>query len=130
LDNAERRPPSLFQELLRQPQRASFLYAKSEGTTGTAATLDADDASIGVVVPIGGAGNLMASFTRRDDNLATNRDVNMITLGYTHALSKRTNLHTSYDNIKNRRGSTYTVGGSTEGGSGSRGFAVGIRHLF
>jgi predicted porin len=108
---------------------ASFLYAQSEGTTGTATTLDADDASIGVSVPVG-AGTIMASYTRRDDNLATNRDVNMIALGYTHALSKRTNVYTSYGNIKNRRGSAYTVGGATEGGSGSKGFAVGIRHLF
>ena len=109
---------------------ASFLYAKSEGTTGATTTLDADDASIGLAFPVGAAGNLMASYTRRDDNLAANRDANMIALGYTHALSKRTNLYTSYGNIKNRRGAAYTVGGSTEGGSGSRAFGVGLRHVF
>jgi len=91
--------------------------------------VDADDASIGISVPVG-AGTLMASFTRRDDNLAANRDVNMYGLGYTYALSKRTNLYTSYGHIKNRRGTTYTVSGATEAGSGGRALAVGVRHTF
>ena len=108
---------------------ASILYGKTEQTSGAATTVDADDASIGISVPVG-AGTLMASFTRRDDNLAANRDVNMYGLGYTYALSKRTNLYTSYGHIKNRRGTTYTVSGATEAGSGGRALAVGVRHTF
>lgn len=109
---------------------ASLLYAQTEQETGLGTTtVDANDASIGVSIPLG-AGTIMASYTHRDDRLATNRDVNMIGLGYIHTLSKRTNLYASYGNIKNRNGSNYTVSGATEAGTGSRALAVGIRHTF
>jgi GBP family porin len=101
----------------------------TEQTTGVATSVDADDASVGVSVPLG-MGTLMASYTRRDDKLAANRDVNMLALGYSHALSKRTNLYSSYGYIQNRRGSNYTVSGTTEAGSGSRALAAGLRHAF
>jgi len=74
---------------------------------------------LGVSAPVG-AGTVMASFIRRDDRLATNVDADQIALGYSHALSKRTNLYTSYGR--------YNV--KPAGSVDSTLFNVGIRHKF
>ena len=74
---------------------------------------------VGVSAPVG-AGTVMASFIRRDDRLATNVDADQIALGYTHGLSKRTNLYTSY--------ARYNV--KPAGSVDTTLFNVGIRHKF
>lgn len=108
----------------------SGLYAQTEQTSFAGATLvDANDASLGVSVPVG-AGTVLASYTHRDDRTAADADVNMVALGYNHSLSKRTNLYATYSYLKNRRGTAYTVGGATEPGAGARAVAIGLRHLF
>lgn len=94
--------------------------------TGTA---DNRDYMLGVTVPVG-AGVLMASFTRKDDRSIANGDADQWALGYTHLLSRRTNLYTSFARIYNDPGATYTVGNATEPGSGDKAFNIGIRHKF
>jgi predicted porin len=77
-----------------------------------------------------GAGTVMASYMHKDDKAAANRDANQLALGYSHALSKRTNLYTSIARIDNKNGAQYTVGNATEGGTTDKAFNVGIRHKF
>ncbi len=84
---------------------------------------------IGASAPIG-PGKVLASYIRRDDRSALNRDARQWALGYTHAISKRTNLYTSYARITNDNGAAFTVGNATEAGTGDKAFNIGIRHLF
>lgn len=92
---------------------------------------------LGGTVPVG-PGAVLLSYTQ-----AKNKDVSATTskqyaIGYTYALSKRTNLYTSYAHISNDAGVFRAVGDATgnnsapAGGLGmsSSGFALGIRHQF
>ncbi len=92
---------------------------------------------LGVTVPVG-PGAILASYTQ-----SKNKDVSMSTskqyaIGYTYALSKRTNLYTSYAHITNDANTFAAVQDATgnnsapAGGLGmaSSGFALGIRHQF
>ncbi len=92
---------------------------------------------LGVTVPVG-PGAILASYTQ-----SKNKDVSMSTskqyaIGYTYALSKRTNLYTSYAHITNDANTFASVQDATgnnsapAGGLGmaSSGFALGIRHQF
>ena len=87
------------------------------------------DYLLGVTVPVG-AGTFLASFIRRDDRSATNGDADQWAIGYTYALSQRTNLYTSFARINNEPGAAYTVGNATDLGSGDKAFNIGIRHKF
>ncbi len=112
-------------------------YARTKGENAAGATnLDADDAMIGVSAPIG-AGTILASYIRRSDDLTPSNDVSQWALGYTYALSKRTNLYTSYAKIKNDGtarlkgfSSSYVANGGSVNGSDPSVFNVGIRHTF
>lgn len=92
------------------------------------------DLMLGLSVPYG-SGKFMASYIRKDDKTASNYDANQIALGYMHSLSKRTQLYSSIARIHNKalagnKAGFYRVGNSTEQGSGSRAFNIGIRHAF
>ena len=92
------------------------------------------DLLLGLSVPIG-QGKLLASYIRKDDRTAANYDANQLAIGYVHNLSKRTALYTSIARIHNHalagnKQGFYRVGNSTEQGSGSRAFNIGIRHAF
>jgi len=91
--------------------------------------IESRDYLIGATAPLG-AGKFMISYIRKDDRTAADSDANQWALGYTYALSKRTNLYTAYAKIKNDNGATYTVGSATNGGSGDKAFNVGVRHAF
>lgn len=95
---------------------------------------DTRDLMVGVSVPCG-ANTFVASYIKKTDKTAAANDVNQIALGYTYALSKRTNLYTSYARISNTVANNaaagfYTVGNGTEGGTGDRAFNFGVRHTF
>lgn len=104
---------------------ASVGVGLNRGTGNT----DNRDYMLGVTVPVG-AGALMASITRKDDRSLANSDADQWALGYTHSLSRRTNLYTSFARIYNDPGAAYTVGNATEPGSGDKAFNIGIRHKF
>jgi len=93
------------------------------------------DVLIGALVPVG-AGEIRASFMRKDASGGVDGDANQFALGYVHNLSKRTALYTTYARIKNKgsaaSGSAYNVGGvaATNGGSSNRGYEFGVRHAF
>jgi predicted porin len=90
---------------------------------------DTRDWLLGVSVPFG-PGTFLASYIRKNDRSNFNADANQWALGYTHSLSKRTNLYASFARINNDRDLTYTVGNATERGTGDKAFNVGIRHIF
>ncbi|MBC7454189.1 MAG: porin [Massilia sp.] len=99
-------------------------------TTPVAASTDSTNLLIGATVPVGPAGTVMASYIRKNDKNVANRDADQFAIGYSYALSKRTNAYTSFAKIKNKNGASYTVGDNTDAGSGDKAFSVGVRHSF
>jgi predicted porin len=90
----------------------------------------------GATVPVG-AGTVILSFIKNFDRTVADNDASQAAIGYTYALSKRSNLYTSYARTNNTRPNTagnaggfFTVGNASDGGSGDRSFNVGIRHIF
>ena len=104
---------------------ANFGYALNKGT-GTA---DSKDAVAGITVPFGAA-KLLASYVRHDDRSIAGKDASQWGIGYSYALSKRTDLYSSYAKIDNRNGAQFKVGNATDKGSGDRALDLGIRHVF
>jgi predicted porin len=88
------------------------------------------DFLIGVSVPLGNH-TFIASYINKDGRSAANLDASQFGLGYTYALSKRTNLYAAWATIDNKRGGVlYTVGNNSEPGSGDRAVNLGVRHTF
>jgi predicted porin len=96
---------------------------------------DFRDYLLGASVPLG-QGKLLASYVKKQDRAATQRGGRQLAVGYTYALSKRTNLYSSFGAISNELAATNMVGDASSGGSapaagdGSRALALGIRHKF
>ncbi len=91
--------------------------------------LDANNFLVGVSVPFG-ASSFMASYIRHKDRSDFGQDANQIGVGYTYALSKRTNFYSSYARINNSNAAGYTVGNAISDGSNEKAFNVGVRHKF
>ena len=100
-------------------------YVRNKGLLGARS----EDAIVGLRVPFG-AHKVYASYVRHDDTTRANRDASQWALGYTYALSKRTDLYAAYARIDNRNGATFKVGNATTDGSGNTGANLGIRHTF
>lgn len=96
---------------------------------------------VGVTVPVGSDGKVLASYTRRKtesggwrnyDVTKSDMKVKQFAIGYMHNLSKRTNLYVAYSHIENndtaKFGSSYGDVGDNNGYQ--RAFNVGIRHMF
>jgi predicted porin len=96
------------------------------GTNKDDATLDTRDWLAGVTVPFG-ANTFLASYIRKTDRRNANADANMISLAYTYALSKRTNVYTSFARLANGNAAAYGV---AVAGTTDKTFNVGIRHKF
>jgi predicted porin len=117
---------------------ASVAFNTNKGGTlpGTTGTIDSRDWLLGVSVPYG-TSTFLASYIRKNDRTANNTDANQWALGYTFAMSKRTNFYASWARISNDRDLTYRVGNATDTGfataptaTGDKAFNVGVRHLF
>ena len=114
------------------------MYAQNQLGSATGVTGDKlQSFMLGVTVPVG-PGAILASYTQSKDKNVANSTSKQIAVGYTYALSKRTNLYTSYAHIANGSATFAAVGDATgnndapAGGLGmsSSGFALGIRHQF
>jgi predicted porin len=93
---------------------------KSESPTG-ADTGKSRDYMLGVSAPVTTAGTVLASYIRHDDRFgAAPVDMDQYAIGYSHALSKRTNLYTSFGKL-NRK---------PAGATDSTLFNAGVRHVF
>ncbi len=89
-------------------------------------------ANIGGSVKLG-AGKLVGSYGRASG--ASNREANLLAVGYDYSLSKRTSLYTTVARIDNKGTSTFSLNGATGralpiAGGNSSGYEVGIRHSF
>jgi predicted porin len=85
---------------------------------------------LGVSAPVGSAGTVLASWTRNDVRDVSEGKSDQYAIGYTHALSKRTNLYTSYSYTKNDDGVALNTYNSSIAGANVKTFNAGIRHLF
>ena len=104
---------------------ANLGHALNKGT-GAA---DSKDDVVGVSVPFGAA-KLLASYVRHNDRSKANKDASQWGIGYSYALSKRTDLYASYARIDNKNGAAFKVGNATDKGSGDRALDLGVRHTF
>lgn len=104
---------------------ASLGFGETKGT----GTIDSREWIIGASAPFG-PNTFLLSYIRNDDRSGTNNDANQWALGYTYAMSKRTNFYASYASISNDNTAGYTVGNASETGTGDKAFNIGIRHTF
>lgn len=103
--------------------------ANAYGNGAPIASTDSRDLLAGITMPFG-VHTFLASYIRKDDKTVRNQDASQWAVGYRYALSKRTDIYSSYAKINNRNGAGYTVGSAIEPGSGNVGFALGVRHMF
>ena len=103
--------------------KAYAAYATVKGT----ASADVRDWLLGLTAPVGSDGTVIASFAKKNNRAVSNADAKQWAVGYSHALSKRTNLYTSYGRLSNDSGSSLRV--PVAGNTASE-FNVGIRHFF
>lgn len=85
---------------------------------------------LGVSAPAGAFGNVMASWTRNEVRDLSSGNSDQYAIGYTHALSKRTNLYTSYSYLKNEGGVALASYNGAANGTDVKMFNVGMRHMF
>jgi predicted porin len=95
---------------------------------------------VGLTVPLGAAGNVLASYGRRTTEVAGRGDdaeSSQWGIGYEYWMSKRTGLYATYaatgnnDVAEDSGVLVASVGDATSGGEGyQRGFNLGIRHFF
>jgi len=83
----------------------------------------------GASIPFG-ASTFLVSYIDNNDRNPANNDATQWALGYTYAMSKRTNLYASYARINNDNGAAFTVGNASELGTGNQAFNIGFRHQF
>ncbi len=96
----------------------------------TSTELKSDDALIGVSFPFGPHKVLVSYINKKDKTNGQNDGAQQLGLGYTYDLSKRTSLYAVYAAIKNKNNAKYTVGNSSNAGTGSQALNLGLRHAF
>jgi predicted porin len=106
--------------------KAHAAYAVNKGDR-TGALLDTRDMMLGVSVPVGAAGTILADYIRKNDRRIADADSSMVAVGYLYSLSKRTNLYTSYSRTENDRRAS--VNAAAPGATDTL-FNVGVRHKF
>ncbi|WP_295760234.1 porin [Undibacterium sp.] len=114
----------------------AYQSIKDDGVAATA--LKRDVWSFGVTVPVSAAGSVVANYidSRNKNSFLTDMNAKQYAIGYTHSLSKRTNLYTSYSQAKND--ANINLGSADSGptfhpvanGATVKLFNVGIRHMF
>ena len=100
-------------------------YAINKGP----ALADSRDMLVGVAIPIG-AGKLLLSHVRHEDETTAANDASQWGIGYTYRLSKRSDLYAAYAVIDNRNAAAFRVGTATDRGTGERAVNLGLRHNF
>jgi predicted porin len=108
-------------------------YGQKKRDGETVADLKVKTALVGVTVPFG-ANKIRAEYIRNNDD-RTNFDNNVVALGYSYALSKRTQFYATYARVDNDRLSSVGFTSPTPAptvvpGENTSGFAVGIQHNF
>lgn len=96
-------------------EREDFVNQKSKNYT------------LGVSAPVGAAGTVKANWAMNDNRYVTSGKTNMYSVGYVHAMSKRTSLYTSYGYYKNGQNADLMVAQTGKNGSA---FQLGMTHRF
>ncbi|GGX89838.1 porin [Massilia dura] len=104
---------------------AHAAHVRTRGLGGA----DSRDALLGMGYATG-AHHVMLSAIRHDDRTAARRDARQFAVGYTYALSRRTDLYTAYGHIGNDNGADFKVGNATDDGTGNAALNLGLRHVF
>ncbi|WP_136418292.1 porin [Herbaspirillum sp. ST 5-3] len=105
--------------------KAHLAFADSKADSGAVQTKNRNWL-LGVSAPIG-ADTLMASYARNDVRDIANGVTSQYAIGYSHPLSKRTNLYTSLGYTKND--SNVRLNAAANGENGTL-FNAGVRHTF
>jgi predicted porin len=99
------------------------------GVTGAFPDFKLKSGMVGVSVPLG-AGTFLADYAMVKNDDFDDADSKKLAIGYTYALSKRTNLYTVVSRVTNDDNVGRASYGSTDAGDSSTGYQVGLRHSF
>ena len=105
------------------------LHAYAAKTDNDSNTTDKNDFFLGLSAPVG-PGSVIASYGRTNHKTAADADAHQDGLGCQYDLSQRTNAYFAVAKISNDNGAAYTVGNSSDGGTGDRAVNIGVRHRF
>jgi predicted porin len=109
-------------------------YQDQNDNNGTSATEASNRAwSVGATMPVFGNGTIRASYADLSWDRRGAGSSDVWALGYTHAMSKRTTLYTTYtyaDNDRNALVAAGAVGNTKFMGESNGTFAAGINHSF
>ncbi|MEM5461540.1 porin [Paraburkholderia phytofirmans] len=94
---------------------------------GGPASLKTREYSVGLSIPVGVAGRFQTTFVRKQNLSQDHANANLYGFGYVYALSKRTNIYTSWARLTNGANASYAV--SRPGATFST-INAGIQHLF
>lgn len=115
----------------------TYQRTKTTGDASTAALnpQNADTAwSLGAVVPVSAAGNVIASYAKNNvKSTSASDNTKSWTLAYTHALSKRTTAYVGYSSVGRDSGIAPAVAGAPAGstaGADTNTFLAGVNHKF
>jgi predicted porin len=125
---------------------ALYSWNSLDYTTSGQKNAEINNYMLGATVPLGKF-SVLGSYIYSDGNKAAGGDAQQLALGATYAMSKRTNLYSSYAWIDNNDQRLNGVGDATasgsyaaQGGSGllnyqpagvwQQGFQIGLRHMF
>ncbi len=105
-------------------------YAVNKGDRLGMTTTNSRDMMVGVSIPIG-MGTIIGSFLRKKSRIETKATSDLLALGYTYALSKRTTLYTSYGHNRNNDGGTIGPDALViDPDESASSFDLGIQHRF
>jgi predicted porin len=90
---------------------------------------DSRDTLLGFTAALG-TGKVIGSLIDHHDASALRQHGRQAALGYSHPLSRRTDLYAAYGHIVNRNGAAFRVGTAIDTGSGTTGMNLGVRHVF
>jgi predicted porin len=91
---------------------------------------DSRDMLAGVAMPINRQTTLLASFVRKNDRDAANRDADQLAFGATYAMSRKVDFYAAYSHTQIRHGGMEMAGNPIARRGGSSALNVGMRHAF
>lgn len=98
------------------------------GVASTSST-DSRDTLMGLAVPMSHATTFLASFIHRNDRDLANRDANMVAVGASYVVSRKTDFYAAYSYTVNTNGTGVLINGAARP-SGSSAINIGMRHAF
>ncbi|MYM33339.1 porin [Duganella sp. FT94W] len=88
------------------------------------------DTLVGFTAELSGANHLFASFIDHRDETSARQHARQAAIGFSHNLSRRTDVYAAYGHINNSNGAVFRVGTAADNGSGTTGVNLGVRHVF